>query len=309
MNTLRVVLIIAGILFVLGLVIFQNPKFQFYRNNDKTKSLVLSALSFCLEKIHVGLLNIKNYLGHLFVADEPVYEEDNRQQRQEVLSQEQLIAMSNMVASKQKSLDSKIASTAHVSKADIEKNISQKPFSVDSKDVKAKDAKAKSGSLRKDVTSKGTSSSKQEFLVCLTVLPKPGETFTGPNILSACQSAGLQLGEFDIFHRYALIDNKVLMTPVCSLVNLFEPGVFNKNNMDDFETEGLSLFMQLPGPVDGRDAFIILMDISEKLSLNLNATICDETRSVLTTQTISHLKEKIENFRFKLKMDELKNKD
>jgi len=49
------------------------------------------------------------------------------------------------------------------------------------------------------------------------------------------------------------------------------------------------------------------MDVSEKLSLKLNAAICDETRSVITTQTISHLKEKVENYRFKLKMDSLKN--
>jgi len=309
MNTLRIVLIIAGILFVLGLVIYLNPKYQLFRNSTKTKSIFLVLFNFLFEKIHIGLLKVKQYLGHLFVADEPVYEDDNRQQRQEALSQEQLIAMSNMVASKNKNLEVEQATTKPFSKSDSIQDTSLDLPSIDKNDNKAKKANQRNNKQRKDNAAPLASASKEELLVCLTVLPKPGEVFTGTQILSACKSAGLQLGEFDVFHRYALVDNKVLMTPVCSLVNLFEPGVFQKNNMDNFETEGLSLFMQLPGPVDGRDAFLVLMDVSEKLSLNLNATICDETRSVLTTQTISHLKEKVENFRFKLKMDALKNKD
>ena len=195
----------------------------------------------------------------------------------EQLSSEQLLSMDNMIASKSKKTN------------------------LESDAIQTTNSKFKTSSQSTTVV-KG-----DEFLITLMVLPKPGNTFTGSEIITACKEAGMQLGEYNIFHRYALVDNKVLMTPVCSLVNLFEPGYFELDSIEDFTTEGLSLFMQLPGPVDGRDAFIILMDVSDKLSSNLNATICDETRSVLTTQTISHLKEKVENYRFKLKMDLLKN--
>lgn len=150
-----------------------------------------------------------------------------------------------------------------------------------------------------------SATSANELLITLIVLPKPDSFFCGSDIVSACKKAGLQLGEFNIFHRYALINDKVLMTPVCSLVNLFEPGYFILDEIDGFTTEGLSLFMQLPGPIDSVDAFKILMDVSEKLSLHLNATICDETRSVVTAQTVAHLREKIENYQFKLQMDSL----
>jgi len=264
MDTLRVILIIIGIIFIAGLYFFQTKKAFLNK---------LSSRSF--------FLKFKNMYQNVFNSTEDSPPSTNRSYDQ--LSSDQLSSMNNMIASKSK-------------KTSLESDSSQ------SSNSKFKTSSQKTNSSQASTGAKG-----DEFLITLMVLPKPGNTFTGSEIITACKEAGLQLGEYNIFHRYALVDNKVLMTPVCSLVNLFEPGYFELDSIEDFTTEGLSLFMQLPGPVDGRDAFIILMDVSDKLSLNLNATICDETRSVLTTQTISHLKEKVENYRFKLKMDLLKN--
>ncbi len=264
MNTLRIVLIVVGVIFILGIYLFQSRKFIFKKSADNKNSF--STLSLLKQWTH--------YLRSMFTADEPVQDVSIRNNYpHDKLNKEQLVAMSNMVANNP-ALD---VAEPNNTLGNIDHT---PPISV---------------------------SNGNELLISLTVLPKPNNVFSGTEILSACKLAGLQLGEFNIFHRYALVNNKVLMTPVCSLVNLFEPGYFDVNTMDNFTTEGLSLFMQLPGPVDGRDAFLILMDVSDKLSVNLNATICDETRSVLTTQTISHIKEKVENFRFKLKMDALKN--
>lgn len=256
MDTLRIILIIVGVVFILGVYSFQT-------NNVFLKKIFSSA----------GRINLKQRLQDLFKSPE-IKTQSNRSY--EELSTEQLVSMSNMIANKAKN-----------------DALTKPNTSPDSNNAHQ--------------SSTSTAVKNSDLLIAFTVLPKPGKLFTGPDIIVACKLAGMQLGEYNIFHRYALVNDKVLMTPVCSLVNLFEPGYFNIESIEDFTTEGLSLFMQLPGPVDGRDAFVILMDVSEKLSLNLNATICDETRSVVTTQTISHLKEKIENHRFKLKMDSLKS--
>lgn len=265
MDTLRIILIIIGIVFIFGIYSFQT-------NNVFLKKV------FSLAEI----INIKKLLSGFLKSPQQKSPSINRSYDQ--LSTEQLVSMSNMIASN--------AQSEVVARQDA-------PINSNNKHQISAAINAHSPL---STTAKG-----DQLLVTLTVLPKPGNQFAGPDIILACKLAGLQLGEYNIFHRYALVDDKVLMTPVCSLVNLFEPGYFNLECIEEFTTEGLSLFMQLPGPVDGRDAFIILMDVSEKLSLNLNATICDETRSVVTTQTISHLKEKIENHRFKLKMDSLKS--
>lgn len=257
MDTLRIILIIVGVVFILGIYSFQTNYVFFKKIFSST-----------------GIMNLKKRLQVFFKPAEIKAQSSSRSYEQ--LSTEQLVSMSNMIASKAKS------------QTLTKPNIPSNPKSTHQSSTAA--------ALTND-----------ELLITLTVLPKPGNLFTGPDIMAACKLAGMQLGEYNIFHRYALVNDKVLMTPVCSLANLFEPGYFNVESIDDFTTEGLSLFMQLPGSVDGRDAFVILMDVVEKLSLNLNATVCDETRSVVTTQTISHLKEKVENHRFKLKMDSLKS--
>ncbi len=268
MNTLRVVLLVIGIVFVVGVYLFQ-------RKTTNNLASVFNRLFHTLSnKIALFFSRIKKMPDELFASNkEDGFVADNRPVEQ--LSNEQIASMSNMVANNEKL---------------------QRQY------VSVTDERLRNGTGEAMAPPKC-----EELLITLTILPGADQFFSGQDILSACKIAGLQLGAFNIFHRYALVDNKVQITPVCSLVNSFEPGYFVPETMDSFSTTELSLFMQLPGPVDGREAFKILMDVSEKLSLNLKATICDETRSVLTTQTISHLKEKVENYRFKLKMDSLKN--
>lgn len=270
MNTLRIVLIFIGIVFVLAIYFFQT------RKTSKRKSFLQVVSSFVKPFKLLFFSRIKKNRSPETNSSKP------QQLLANTLSPEQLENMQNIVTG----IDARNKSRTH------------KAISVENVNIRSA-AEVDDG--------QPSQSRSNELLISFTVLPKPGNLFTGEDILVACKAAGLQLGEYNIFHRYAIVNEKVLMTPVCSLVNLFEPGYFDLSNMADFTTKGLSLFMQLPGPVDGRDAFIILMDISDKLSLNLNAIICDETRSVLSTQTISHIREKVENFRFKLKMNKLNN--
>ncbi|VAW95316.1 Cell division protein ZipA [hydrothermal vent metagenome] len=273
MDTLRIILIIIGVIFIIGIYFFQRKKTLPGNINKIT------------ERIVPLFFGIKTALNNLFDSEKKISQEQNSVQRSHnELSKEQLASMSSLVANNARN--------------GLQKNIqfeSQNEHSTQGVSIEHGQSQVVS-------VANG-----DELLITLTVIPKPEHFFSGDDIIVACKLAGLQLGEFNIFHRYALVDDKVQITPVCSLVNLFEPGSFDIAAMSDFSTEGLSLFMQLPGPVDGREAFIILMDVSEKLSLHLNATICDETRSVLTAQTISHLKEKVENYRFKLRMASLKN--
>lgn len=281
MNTLRIVLIIIGIVFIAGIYFFQRKK-------TLPDSLQGSSSGFIPFVIR-ALARIKIILKGLFVLEKESSQKPASTNRSfEKLSNEQLENMSNMIANKASN------------DAPPQKNFQIKQQN----DGTRKAISVEPGEMQGQAV---TVSKGEELLITLTFIPKSGHGFTGEEIILACKSAGLQLGELNIFHRYALVDDKVQITPVCSLVNSFEPGYFELETMPEFSTEGLSLFMQLPGPVDGREAFSILMDVSEKLSINLNAKICDETRSVLTTQTISHLKEKVENYRFKLKMDSLKN--
>ncbi len=144
----------------------------------------------------------------------------------------------------------------------------------------------------------------ETLVIALNVMAHAGRTFHGLDILNALREQDMLFGAMNIFHAYP--PDSEIRQPVCSLANTVEPGTFNVEHMAELETPGLSLFMQLPGPLGGREAFEQMLKIGRGLAEHLDGELCDETRSVLTLQTIGHLKETIEAFRFKQKMAAIK---
>ena len=74
---------------------------------------------------------------------------------------------------------------------------------------------------------------------------------------------------------------------------------FLNSQLKSISTPGLAIFMELPGPVECRKAFDTLLEITQRLATALSGELCDENRSVLNQQSISHLKDKIDGYRIK----------
>ncbi|HKK14932.1 MAG TPA: cell division protein ZipA [Gammaproteobacteria bacterium] len=128
-------------------------------------------------------------------------------------------------------------------------------------------------------------------LVALFVVARQGRRFTGPEVAQALAEAGLQFGAMDIFHRFPGADTS--REPVFSVANLVNPGTFDPDAMDQFTTPGLSLFMRLPGPVDGPRAFDDLIASARRIADNLDGELRDQTRSILSRQTVEALREEV----------------
>lgn len=140
-----------------------------------------------------------------------------------------------------------------------------------------------------------------ELLIVFNILAKPEQLFTGQQIRQAATQAGFVFGDMQIFHYHA--DKLSDSAPaICSFANLLQPGHFAGIDTDEFTTPGISLFAQLPGPLEAREAFKLILDKAKVLADLLGGELCDETRSILTEQTIGHIKEKVEAFRFKQQM-------
>ena len=75
-----------------------------------------------------------------------------------------------------------------------------------------------------------------------------------------------------------------------------EPGTFDMKTIRDQEIPGISLFMVLPGPVDGAQAFDLLMGAARALTQSLDAELLDETGSTLSIQRERYLREEIIQF-------------
>ncbi len=139
-----------------------------------------------------------------------------------------------------------------------------------------------------------------EFILQLLVVSRDSRRFRGPDVVNAVTRSGLVLGDRDIFHCRMPGDGD---QPVFSVANLLEPGSFNMDFIDHFETPGLLLFMTLPGPADGKSAFNRMLTTARQLASALQGDVRDETRSVLTPQGIEHLHEQIAEFQRKRQVD------
>lgn len=138
-----------------------------------------------------------------------------------------------------------------------------------------------------------TETGPESLLIILYIMSPKGHVFTGEGIHAVMTSAGLTHGEHQIYHY---IENN---QSVFSIANAVEPGFFNLSQLKSVSTPGLAVFLQLPGPVECRKAINSLLEISKRLADALTGELCDENRSVLTQQTISHLKDKVESYRLK----------
>jgi cell division protein ZipA len=125
----------------------------------------------------------------------------------------------------------------------------------------------------------------------LFVLAPAGVPFRGPVLLGGLAAAKLEFGDMQIFHRAELVNGqeKVLF----SVVNIREPGTFDLSAMEHFTTDGLALFLQIPGAVDAVRAFDAMVESARILADALDGTVCDASRSVMTNQTIGHMRDEV----------------
>jgi cell division protein ZipA len=125
-------------------------------------------------------------------------------------------------------------------------------------------------------------------------------TFSGKDILRVAGDVELEHGDLNIFHRYDATGRRPRV--IFSMASMLEPGVFPLDKMDTFRTPGLVLFGQLPGPKDGLVAFSDMLFTAERLAALLEGELQDETHSVLSKQTIEHIRGRILEHRRQLQL-------
>jgi len=118
-----------------------------------------------------------------------------------------------------------------------------------------------------------------------------GAPFAGNDIMRVARDTDLVHGDMNIFHRFS--SDPGASRVIFSMASMVEPGIFPLDRMDSFSTPGLVLFGQLPGPKDGLATFSDMLFTAERLAALLDGELQDETHSVLSKQTIEHIRERI----------------
>ena len=126
-------------------------------------------------------------------------------------------------------------------------------------------------------------------IVTLRVVPKREPRFAGRSLRQAFASTGFWHGPLDIYH---LPDDAGRV--VVSAAALAQPGTFDPSIMDSQRFSGLNLFAVLPGPLSERAAFDALVGAARALAERLDGSLADQHGDELTAQRISRLRQSLE---------------
>jgi len=133
----------------------------------------------------------------------------------------------------------------------------------------------------------------EQKIVTLRILAKNQGAINGEDLALNLRGIGMRHGKFGIYHSYEGSDEEKVIFSAASLV---EPGTFDLTTIREQEIPGISLFMVLPGPIDGAQSFDLMIAAARALSQSLDAELLDESGSTLSIQRERYMREEIIQF-------------
>jgi cell division protein ZipA len=133
----------------------------------------------------------------------------------------------------------------------------------------------------------------KDFIIVHIQMPT-GLTMQGSSLLPLLLTLGFKYSDEGFFNRHQ--DASGTGPILFRLVNMFNPGTFDVDNMEQFSTAGVSLFMTLPCEAESLPAFNMLHSAAKKIADEFGAEIFDHKRELLTVPTVRQYVEKIREF-------------
>ena len=140
-------------------------------------------------------------------------------------------------------------------------------------------------------------------VIVLSVVMPEGQAISGAALLPILLTLGMKYGEMNIFHRHQ--DNAGNGKVTFSLANMLNPGTFNLDDIENFTTQGITLFMTLPNAGDAFEVFEQMLNAAKQLAVEFKGQLLDDKRSVMTKQTEQHYMGIIREFERKSRIGSL----
>ncbi len=140
----------------------------------------------------------------------------------------------------------------------------------------------------------------EDLMVILTVVLKNANTIRGDQLVKIIEKQHLFLDQRGIFQYLVQQDNTEKKQELFVLVNILEPGTFDRDKLESIQTSGVILLLQLPGVMGGVDAFELMWEVAENLAIELDAKVCDEKRQSFDPRKLTQLKNTITRHAFEV---------
>ena len=130
-------------------------------------------------------------------------------------------------------------------------------------------------------------------IVTIRMLSRRTAPFPAEELVLALREAGLRHGRHGIFHYFPTTAED---TPVFSVASLTEPGSFDLTRLRTDVYQGVSLFLELPAPIEGVVAFDAMVNTGRAIAKRLDGNLVDEHGSTLSVQRERYLREEVIEF-------------
>lgn len=137
-----------------------------------------------------------------------------------------------------------------------------------------------------DIPARRAGDQNREVLLVYAKAPE-GQCFDGPDLMRILLACDLRMGDKSILHRFEEADGQGAVQ--FSVANMLEPGTFDLNSIDSFNTPGVVFFLTFPGPDDVLTAFDYMVEVAQCVVNNLGGTLYDESHQPFD----EHLKESL----------------
>ncbi|MGY8815198.1 MAG: cell division protein ZipA C-terminal FtsZ-binding domain-containing protein [Gammaproteobacteria bacterium] len=124
-----------------------------------------------------------------------------------------------------------------------------------------------------------------EHIVVLHIVAKEQEHVKGLDILIAAKKMGFVFGDMNIFHYYDGTSSS--QTPALfNLVNMYEPGYFVFEDMENYFTKGISVFASLANDDKAIAKFETMLGITKKTASLLKCEMLGPDKLPITEETV-----------------------
>ena len=148
---------------------------------------------------------------------------------------------------------------------------------------------------------KKESAPRDSRVITIRLMARHSEEFQGKELILALRKEGLRHGRFGIFHSCLSEEDEQTLFSAASLT---EPGSFDLSRLDEDTYQGISLFMVVPGLLQGAEIFDRMMKVGRNLSKTLDGELLDENGSAMSVQRERFLREEILDFERRLSRPE-----